>query len=205
MKLPAIDNAVHTTPPMIKAASMPEGPFRPTATMTTEARISVMSVMPDTGLLPTMAIALAATVVNRKAMIVTRHMPTMANRMLPSMTPSQKNKNVMSNVTSEPIAIILNGMSRWVRFMFTTPLFLPFSSLEAKPTALLMIPQLFIIPITPAMAMPPMPMERALVKINAEDKKNLKDNGFLTRDSRAVERKKPGQPKARRHFQFSKR
>lgn len=46
---------------------------------------------------------------------------------------------------------------------------------------------------------------RALVKINAEDKKVLKDKGFLTRDSRAVERKKPGQPKARRRFQFSKR
>ena len=46
---------------------------------------------------------------------------------------------------------------------------------------------------------------RALVKINAEDKKALKDHGFLTRDSRAVERKKPGQPKARRRFQFSKR
>ena len=46
---------------------------------------------------------------------------------------------------------------------------------------------------------------RALVKINAEDKKALKDAGFLTRDSRAVERKKPGQPKARRRFQFSKR
>lgn len=46
---------------------------------------------------------------------------------------------------------------------------------------------------------------RALVKVNAEDKKALKDQGFLTRDSRAVERKKPGQPKARRRFQFSKR
>ena len=46
---------------------------------------------------------------------------------------------------------------------------------------------------------------RALVKINAEDKKALKDKGLLTRDSRAVERKKPGQPKARRRFQFSKR
>ena len=46
---------------------------------------------------------------------------------------------------------------------------------------------------------------RALVRINAEDKKALKDKGFLTRDSRAVERKKPGQPKARRRFQFSKR
>ena len=48
-------------------------------------------------------------------------------------------------------------------------------------------------------------LARALVKINAEDKKALKDKGFLTRDSRAVERKKPGQPKARRRFQFSKR
>ena len=46
---------------------------------------------------------------------------------------------------------------------------------------------------------------RALVKINADDKKTLKSQGFLTRDSRAVERKKPGQPKARRRFQFSKR
>ena len=46
---------------------------------------------------------------------------------------------------------------------------------------------------------------RALVKVNAEDKKALKDAGFLTRDSRVVERKKSGQPKARRHFQFSKR
>ena len=46
---------------------------------------------------------------------------------------------------------------------------------------------------------------RALVKINADDKKTLKDKGFLTRDSRAVERKTPGQPKARRRFQFSKR
>ena len=46
---------------------------------------------------------------------------------------------------------------------------------------------------------------RALVKINEEDKKALRNEGFLTRDSRVVERKKPGQPKARRRFQFSKR
>ena len=50
-----------------------------------------------------------------------------------------------------------------------------------------------------------MAIARALVKINAEDKKALKDQGFLTRDAREVERKKPGQPKARRRFQFSKR
>lgn len=46
---------------------------------------------------------------------------------------------------------------------------------------------------------------RALVKINAEDKSALRKAGFITRDSRVVERKKPGQPKARRRFQFSKR
>ena len=46
---------------------------------------------------------------------------------------------------------------------------------------------------------------RALVKINAEDKHALKVAGFLTRDARVVERKKPGQPKARKRFQFSKR
>ena len=46
---------------------------------------------------------------------------------------------------------------------------------------------------------------RALVKVDAEDKKTLRSHGFLTRDAREVERKKPGQPKARRRFQFSKR
>jgi small subunit ribosomal protein S9 len=46
---------------------------------------------------------------------------------------------------------------------------------------------------------------RALVKINPEDKKALRVEGFMTRDPRAVERKKPGRPKARKRFQFSKR
>ena len=46
---------------------------------------------------------------------------------------------------------------------------------------------------------------RALVKINPEDKSALRKQGFMTRDPRAVERKKPGQPKARKRFQFSKR
>ncbi|MDD6891938.1 MAG: 30S ribosomal protein S9 [Bacteroidales bacterium] len=48
-------------------------------------------------------------------------------------------------------------------------------------------------------------ISRALVKINPEDKKALRAEGFMTRDPRAVERKKPGRPKARRRFQFSKR
>jgi small subunit ribosomal protein S9 len=46
---------------------------------------------------------------------------------------------------------------------------------------------------------------RALVKIDAESKSELKKAGFMTRDPREVERKKPGQPKARKRFQFSKR
>ena len=46
---------------------------------------------------------------------------------------------------------------------------------------------------------------RALVKINEEDKSALRAEGFLTRGSRVVERKKPGRPKARKRFQFSKR
>ncbi|MBL7840485.1 MAG: 30S ribosomal protein S9 [Cyclobacteriaceae bacterium] len=46
---------------------------------------------------------------------------------------------------------------------------------------------------------------RALVLSNAENKPTLRKEGFVTRDSRMVERKKPGRRKARRRFQFSKR
>lgn len=46
---------------------------------------------------------------------------------------------------------------------------------------------------------------RALIMLDAENKPVLKANGFVTRDPREVERKKPGQPKARKRFQFSKR
>jgi small subunit ribosomal protein S9 len=46
---------------------------------------------------------------------------------------------------------------------------------------------------------------RALIKIDAESKAAFKASGFTTRDPREVERKKPGQPKARKRFQFSKR
>ena len=48
-------------------------------------------------------------------------------------------------------------------------------------------------------------ISRALVEIDAESRKALKAAGFLTRDPREVERKKPGRPKARKRFQFSKR
>jgi small subunit ribosomal protein S9 len=46
---------------------------------------------------------------------------------------------------------------------------------------------------------------RALIKANADFKKLLRDAGFLTRDPRMKERKKYGQPGARKRFQFSKR
>ncbi len=48
-------------------------------------------------------------------------------------------------------------------------------------------------------------ISRALVKEDAEVKPSLKKEGFMTRDPRAVERKKYGRRKARRRFQFSKR
>ncbi len=46
---------------------------------------------------------------------------------------------------------------------------------------------------------------RALLQFNEDYRKPLRDAGYLTRDSRMVERKKYGQPKARKRFQFSKR
>jgi small subunit ribosomal protein S9 len=48
-------------------------------------------------------------------------------------------------------------------------------------------------------------ISRALVEIDEEFKPLLKEHGLMTRDPRMVERKKPGQPKARKKFQFSKR
>ena len=50
-----------------------------------------------------------------------------------------------------------------------------------------------------------MAISRALVKLNEDFRKPLKDKKFLMRDARAVERKKYGRPKARKSFQFSKR
>jgi small subunit ribosomal protein S9 len=46
---------------------------------------------------------------------------------------------------------------------------------------------------------------RALVQLDEVHRRKLRDLGLLTRDARAVERKKPGRPKARKRFQFSKR
>jgi small subunit ribosomal protein S9 len=46
---------------------------------------------------------------------------------------------------------------------------------------------------------------RALVLVDEQHRRKLREGGLLTRDARAVERKKPGQPGARKRFQFSKR
>ena len=46
---------------------------------------------------------------------------------------------------------------------------------------------------------------RALLKLDVKNRKALRAEGFLTRDARMVERKKSGQPKARKRFQYSKR
>ena len=48
-------------------------------------------------------------------------------------------------------------------------------------------------------------ISRAIAQIDVKMRKLMRDHGLLTRDSRIVERKKPGRPKARRRFQFSKR
>ena len=48
-------------------------------------------------------------------------------------------------------------------------------------------------------------ISRALIDVNSEYRSVLKEKGYLTRDARKVERKKPGQPGARKNFQFSKR
>ena len=48
-------------------------------------------------------------------------------------------------------------------------------------------------------------ISRALILVDPENRSALKSNGLLTRDARKVERKKPGQPGARKKFQFSKR
>jgi small subunit ribosomal protein S9 len=50
-----------------------------------------------------------------------------------------------------------------------------------------------------------MGLARALAAYDADQRPNLRSKGLLTRDPRKVERKKPGRPKARKRFQFSKR
>ena len=165
MKPPAIERAVHTTPPMMAAATIPEAPLRPTATIITDDSMSVISVIPDTGLLPTMAMAFAATVVNRKAITATMSIPTTACQILKSTTPTKKKTNVTNKAIPTPMAIIFIGRSRCVRSTATDDaLLLPFISEAANPTALRIMLHDRMIPMIPAIAIPPIPMCRAKVE-----------------------------------------
>ena len=158
MNAPATESAVHTTPPMIRAAVIPAVPLRPTATMISEARMRVIRVIPLTGFDPTIAIAFAATVVNRNAITPTMSRPTTACQML-STTPNMKNANTARRVTAIPITMIFIEISFWVLITSASAsVFLRLNSLAARPTADLITPNDFTIPTIPAVAMPPMPM-----------------------------------------------
>ena len=84
-------------------------------------------------------------------------MPTMAKSRL-SITPNQKKRKVMMMVAIEPMAMMRKAMSRWVRIWSFDAEDPPFISLAANETALLMMPHDLMMPMTPAMAIPPMPM-----------------------------------------------
>ena len=158
MNAPATESAVHTTPPMISAAVIPAVPLRPTATITREARMRVMRVIPLTGFEPTIAIALAATVVKRNAMMPTISTPTTACQML-STTPIAKNPNTTARVMTIPITTIFIEMSLCVLITSaSSPLFFLLNSLAARPRADFITPNDLTMPTIPAVAMPPMPI-----------------------------------------------
>ena len=156
MKPPAIERAVQTTPPMISAAVMPVEPFRPTLTRMSDERMSVMSVMPDTGFVPTMAMALAATVVKRNEM--TKTINAVIDCTHPSSSPKWKKMKSVSSVATRIVRMRFIDRSRCVR-SDVSPAFLPPPNSEtARPTAWRMIFDWRTMPMMPAMAMPPMPI-----------------------------------------------
>ena len=143
---------------MISAAVMPAVPLRPTATMISEARMSVMRVIPLTGFEPTIAMAFAATVVNRNAMMPTMRRPTTACQML-STTPNAKKRNTARRATAIPMTIIFIEMSLWVLITSASaPSFFLLNSFAASPTADLITPNDFTMPTIPAVAIPPIPI-----------------------------------------------
>jgi len=103
--------------------------------------------------------------------------------------------------------ITINGRE-FTQYFTTAPL----QNLAKKPLYLMNVAEKYDIKvnldgggITGQAAAMQLAIARALVKIDAESKPLLRANDLLTRDSREVERKKPGQPSARARFQFSKR
>ena len=156
---PAIESAVQTTPPITIEATMPLVPLSPMATKMAEAMMSVISVMPDTGLLPTMAMALAATVVKRNAMSVTTSHATRACQKV-WITPNQKKSSTATRAMAmkKTTFFMLRSICQRTSCDLAAP---PLNSRPARPTALQMMGHDFTMPITPAMAMPPMPIMRA--------------------------------------------
>lgn len=130
---PAIDRAVQTTPPITIEATMPDDPLRPMATKMADATIRVISVMPDTGLEPTMAIALAATVVKRKAIAVTTSQATSACQKV-LITPIQKNISTAVSASAMKNTMCFIEISVCQRTVLPSEV-LPRSSREARPTA----------------------------------------------------------------------
>ena len=158
MKEPATESAVQTTPPMISAAAIPALPLSPTAISTTDAMISVISVIPLTGLEPTMAMAFAATVVNRKAITPTITRPTSACQTFSTTPPKAKNAKMAIRAMAIPNTMFFMGMSSSVRATFSAPFLSPLNSLTASPRADFITPKDFIMPMIPAVAIPPMPI-----------------------------------------------
>ena len=157
MKPPAIDSAVQTTPPIIMAAIIPLVPLNPALTNTKELKINVINVIPDTGFEPTIAIAFAATVVNRNEMTNTIKVAMIVCVKLPN-TPNWKNTKVAINMEMIPDKMNFMEISRCVRSTAPSPFFFPPNSLTANPKACLIILEERIIPITPAIAIPPIPI-----------------------------------------------
>ena len=122
---------MQTTPPMTIAATMPEVPLRPMLTNMADAIISVIRVMPDTGFDPTIAIALAATVVNRNAMSVTTIHATRACQNV-WMTPIQKNTSTTARAMAMKHAIVFIDRSVCQRVSLMSD-DLPLNSLTARP------------------------------------------------------------------------
>ena len=152
-------SAVQTTPPITMAATMPALPLRPTATSTSAVMISVMMVMPLTGFVPTMAMALAATVVKRKEITATITSPISACHTLWTTPPKAKKANTASSARAMPQTTVFIGRSSCVRSGASAEApGLRRNSPAARPTALLITPALLMMPMMPAVAMPPMPI-----------------------------------------------
>ena len=112
MKEPDTESAVQTTPPIMRAAAIPALPLRPTATRTRDAMMSVIRVIPLTGFVPTIAMALAATVVKRKEITATMSSPITACHMLFTTPPKAKKAKTAIRAMAIPNMTLFIGRSR---------------------------------------------------------------------------------------------